>query len=146
MAAAIWGKAWERSVVQFHSDNQAVVTSGYSRHPRVQHLLRCLFFITAMFDVSVQAVHVPGLENGGADAISRNNIPLLLLLHPQASPVPTHLPQELVRILVVDQPDWTSPAWRGLFRNCFQRDWPTPLGRHTGRVALDTSPSVQTKG
>lgn len=38
------------------------------------HFLRCLFFIRARFHLDVWAVHVPGMQNGLADTLSRNNI------------------------------------------------------------------------
>ena len=110
-------------MVHVHCDNQAVVdvvNSGYSKHQRVQHLLRCLFFITAHADIMLHAVHIPGAENGLADAISRNNLSSFLLRHPQADPTPTRLPGALVDMLVGSQPDWTSPDWSLLFRNFLQ--------------------------
>jgi hypothetical protein len=54
-----------------------VVNTGYSKHPRVQHLIHCLFFIVATFDLTAHAVHIPGVQNGGTDAISRNNLTIL---------------------------------------------------------------------
>jgi hypothetical protein len=77
MACAVWGREWEQSRVICHCDNQgvvALVNSGYSRVPQIMHLLRCLFFVRARFQVSLYAVHIPGRENTLADAISRNNI------------------------------------------------------------------------
>ena len=74
LACVVWGSDWQNGSVIFHSDNQAVVevvNSGYSKHSRVQHLLRCLFFIKAQAELVVRAVHIPGKENGVADAISR---------------------------------------------------------------------------
>ena len=56
-----------------HSDNLgavAVVNLGYSKVPKVMHLLRWLFFIRAHFNFSVQTVHVPGIQNGWADVTS----------------------------------------------------------------------------
>ena len=46
MAAAVWGKSWRRTLVQFWSDNQAVVavlSTRSAHHPQLMHLLRCLF-------------------------------------------------------------------------------------------------------
>lgn len=45
VAAAIYGKHWERKIVEFVIDNQAVVEivrSGYSREPHLMHLTRLL--------------------------------------------------------------------------------------------------------
>ena len=77
LACATWGPSWQGSMMVVHSDNLgaiAVVNSGYSKVPKVMHLLRCLFFIRAHFNISVRAVYVPGAQNGWADAISRNRL------------------------------------------------------------------------
>ena len=50
MACVIWGPRWRQSAVTAQCDNEgavAVVNSGYSRVPRIMHLLRCLFFLSA---------------------------------------------------------------------------------------------------
>ena len=90
IASAVWGHEWQGSVVKLHSDNMAVVevvNTGYSKHPRVQYLLHCLFYIVQ--HLTVWYMHIPGVENGGADAISRNNnsfkcIPKPTLHRPQS--------------------------------------------------------------
>ena len=145
MACAIWGREWQQLVVCIHCDNMAVVdvvNSGYSKHPQVQHLLRCLFFITATFGIMIHAVHILGVDNEGADAISRNNMHKFFRLHPQASPSPTPLPQDLVDLLIKIQPEWTSPTWRKLFKGSLQLVWRNPQGRLTSLGATATCPSV----
>jgi len=67
-------RSWRGPAVTFHCKNMgliAVINSSYSRVPQIMHLLRCLFFIRAFFQISVWAVHVPGQHNAMADAISR---------------------------------------------------------------------------
>ena len=39
-------------------------------------MLWCLFFLEAEYDASLLAVHVPAVENGATNSISRNNLPL----------------------------------------------------------------------
>ena len=39
----------------------------------MMHLLRTLWFFVAHFDVSINIEHVPGIHNGAADTLSRNN-------------------------------------------------------------------------
>ncbi len=76
-ALAIWGVYWKDSAVTVYCDNTgavAAVNSGYSKIPRIMHLLRCLFFIRARFRVDLIAMHVPGVLNHLADAISRDNV------------------------------------------------------------------------
>ena len=123
IACVIWGPRWRHSVVTAHCDNEgavAVINAGYSRVPRIMHLLRCLFFIRAHFEISLGAVHVPGFQNTWADAISRDNIQYFLLQVPGAARGQRKVPDELVHLLVDQQPDWTSPTWTQLFRNSLQ--------------------------
>ena len=80
LACAIWGRDLANSSVVVHCDNLgtvALVKSGYSRVSQIMQLLRCLFFIRAYYQIDLWAVYVPGVENTLADAISRNNLPLL---------------------------------------------------------------------
>lgn len=87
LACAVWGPNWQGSRVVVHCNNTgalAVVNTGYSKVPQIMHLLRCLFFIQAFFHLSVWAVHVPGMENGWADAISCNHLPLFFSQVPGA--------------------------------------------------------------
>ena len=73
LSRVIWGAALRGQRVTVHCDNAgavAVVNSGYSRVHGITHLLRCLFFIRAHYEFLVQAVHVEGVNNVWADAIS----------------------------------------------------------------------------
>ena len=122
LACSVWGPSWRGSAVTFHCDNMgavAVVNSGYSRVPQIMHLLRCLFFIRAFFQISVWAVHVPGQQNCTADAISRNNLAYLFSQVPEAASRRTAVPTDLRDLLVERQLDWTSPVWTQLFKSCF---------------------------
>ena len=105
-----------------HSDNLgavAVVNSGYSKVPKVMHLLRCLFFIRTHFNISVRAVYVPGGQNGWADAISHNQLSDFVAQVPGAIGRCQPIPPSLLGLLVEQQPDWTSEAWTQLFGRCF---------------------------
>ena len=49
-----------------HVDNEAavlVLNSGHSKESQIMHLVRCLFFILAHFQLRVRARHIPGVEN-----------------------------------------------------------------------------------
>jgi len=75
LACVVWGDCWREKVVQVHCYNLgvvALVNSGYSKVPQIMHLLRCLFFVRAHFQMEVTAVHVLGVENTLADTISHN--------------------------------------------------------------------------
>ena len=122
IACALWGRHWRNQFVKFHCDNLgvvALVNSGCSKIPQLMHLLRCLFFIRAHFQLAVSAVHVPGIENTLADAISRNQLHILFAQVPEAMCRRVEIPPNLLSLLVEDQPDWTSPTWVRLFSSCF---------------------------
>lgn len=84
------------------------------------HLVRCLFFIAAMWDILLVACHIPGSCNLVADAISRDNLSVLFLKVPRAQRQPTPVPRPQVELLITVQPDWTSENWRRLFKNSLQ--------------------------
>ena len=91
VAAAIWGRTWQRTRINFHSDNTAVVAVLHkrsSRHPPLMHLLRCLYFYAAYYKFEFVAHHVPGASNTAADAISRNNLSLFMLTLTPPYPAP----------------------------------------------------------
>ena len=75
------------------------------------HMLRCLFFLEAKFEVLLTAIHVPGVDNGPADAICRNNLDVFFGLVPQAHQVACQIPVGLVDQLVI-QGYWTSEDWK----------------------------------
>ena len=113
IATAVWGHVWRSRTVLCHCDNQAVVSSvrgGYCRDPYMAQMLRCLFYLEAKFDLTWSAVHVPGVENGPADSLSRNKMSSFFDLIPQAQANPSHVPEELVNRLVVKE-NWTSDIW-----------------------------------
>ena len=85
------------------------------------HLLRCLFFIQARLDIQIKTVHIPGVENIIADAISRDNLSVLYSQVPNVDRSPRLIPPPLLDLLVERQPDWTSQEWAGLFASCFQK-------------------------
>ena len=71
------------------------------------HMLHCLFFLEARFNLSLSEVHVPGVENKLADAISHNNLGYFFDLFPQAQKQACQPPSALVDHLV-SQEHWTS--------------------------------------
>lgn len=64
MTPALWGHKWQGMVVQFVSDNKAVVVavlnSGYTGDGVLMHLLRCSFLIAASFRFWYSACHILG--------------------------------------------------------------------------------------
>ena len=77
ISVAIWGNQWCSSNVLVQSDNMAVVSaisSGSAKDTSLMHLLRCLHFFLAHFDITLTAKHLPGIQNTAADALSRDNL------------------------------------------------------------------------
>ena len=125
VAATLWGSHWQGRTIQCRTDNAAVVAivnSGRSKKSAIaMHLMRTLFFVMARFDLAITAAHVPGRENVAADALSRDKLPLFRTQVPNAAKKPAAVPQELLELLILRQPDWTSADWRSLFASIFQR-------------------------
>ena len=115
LAVAIWGKKWAGSHVLARCDNTAVVEilkSRTSRHAKIMHLVRCLHFLTAIWDINLRAEHIAGVLNTASDAISRNLMQVFRTVAPQADSSPAPVPASLWEMLVTEQPDWTSSGWR----------------------------------
>ena len=126
LGCAVWGQGTcsncprlcclgpaKRSTV-FQCDNHGLVQAinkGSSRDLMVMHLLRCIWFFTAFFDMQIMAIHIPGAENNSADMLSRNQATQFLRRHPQASRLPTLLPPPLLHIVSPLKPDWTSSSF-----------------------------------
>jgi len=68
------------------------------------HLMRCLAYIQARWQVSVVAEHIPGIHNNLADALSRDKLSTFHSLFPQANSQPTPIPEA---IMDLTRPDWT---------------------------------------
>ena len=94
-ACRTWGHNWPRERIRIHCDNQAVVDcvrSGTSRAPPVMHLLRTLFWVCALLNFNISVVHVAGISNPIADALSRSRVQEFRRLAPQARHSPDTLP------------------------------------------------------
>ncbi len=121
-ALAIWGGYWKDSAVTVYCDNMgavAAINSGYSKVPRIMYLLRCLFFIRARCRVDLIVSHIPGALNTLADAISRDNMSLVISQVPAASQAQYRLHPTMVSLLLDQRLDWLAPAWRESFEACF---------------------------
>ena len=77
LAAHVWGPGWYRRRIMFQVDNESVVhilNSRTSPDTNIMHLLCCLLKAAACFGFTFAAIHVPGRNNGIADALSRFNL------------------------------------------------------------------------
>ncbi len=107
LAAAVWGRSWKGATIRCKCDNTAVVAivnSGRSKMDRAMHLMRCLSFFLAWWDVSFVCEHIPGVDNGAADALSRDSLSLFQnLVEAARDPTPIH--DGLLQCLVDRTPD-----------------------------------------
>ena len=114
MAAATWGPLWAvTSRVRFHCDNQSVVhdiQSRTSRHPHMMHLLRCLVFLEARYQLKFSCVHIPGICNDQADDLSRDRLSSFLHKVPEASHSPIPVSQQLIDLVMDTSSTWLSPT------------------------------------
>ncbi len=120
LAAALWGHSWRGTTVCCKCDNAAVVAivnSGRSKVDRVMHLMRCLSFLLARWNMSFVCEHIPGVDNGAADALSRDSLSLFQELVPEAARDPTPIHEGLLQCLVEGTPDWTQVDWIAMFRS-----------------------------
>ena len=103
LAAAIWGSEWEAQNVTSLCDNAAIVTilrSGDSKNLEVMHLMRCLAFLKAKFQLALFSADICGKKNL-ADALSRNDSEYFLAHYPQTGQKPTSLPPKLLDLTIV---------------------------------------------
>ena len=120
IAALMWGQEWKGLVVRARCDNTAVVAivnSGSSRNPQAMHLRRCLAFLAAKGDFKLKAVHIRGVENVAADALSRNNCHLFRSCCPQADETGTAVSPDILDAVLLQEPDWLARSWTELWRS-----------------------------
>ena len=118
-ACAVWGQLWRNKRIRVYCDNEAAVAnlnSGRSKEPWSMHMIRCLFFIKAIYGLELEVLHLPGKMNTLAEALSRNNFAYFCSQVPGARRY--QVPAQVLNLLVLERPDWTSVA---LFANYFQR-------------------------
>ena len=101
VACAVWGS------LRCLCNNAAVVAivrSGSSRDPCVMHLMRCLFFFVAHYQLVLAPAHIPGKQNEAADHLSRDALSSAGPGREGASN-----PARMAA-LVTQQQDWTSES------------------------------------
>ena len=128
LAVGIWGKLWQHKHVCVHTDNMAVVEvikAKDSKVPLMMHLLRCLHFLCARWDIVILAKHVKGSLNTAADALSWNSLQVLRSVAPSAHVNPTPIPTPLWQLLVSERPDWLSPNWKHKLTDFYYMESPS---------------------
>ena len=74
VALKVWSNLWSDKKVKFFSDNLAVVEvlkSGKTKDPFLAICARNIWLITAIFNIEIIVVYVPGCDNHIADLLSR---------------------------------------------------------------------------
>lgn len=94
-------------------DNIAAVSIVRSTYSREAHLMHLPQFFASFHGFWFTAEQVPGVDNGLADAISRNNEGLFLSQVPRVARHPTSIPASLVELVAADIA-WTSTTWTKL--------------------------------
>ena len=92
ITAATFGQRWRGRKILFNCDCQSMVDAwrrGDSTQPHISQLIRTLLFIAATNDFNMNIVHIPGVENVGADLLSRGQIRLFLDSPGPHDPLPT---------------------------------------------------------
>ena len=137
VAAASWGDSWHGKFIQFNSDNSAVVemlNKRYSSKVMLMHLLRCLVFFAAKYSFWFCAQHVPGVNNGRADALPRGEVERFRFYSPQGiNKNPTRVAQEVNEVILDPKGDWVSELWtlqfRGISMRAYQQRQGEPMHR-----------------
>ncbi len=91
-AAATWGSQWSGRKILFRTDCQPNVDAwrrGDSSQPQISNLIRTLLFIAATHNFNMNIVHIAGVDNVGADLLSRGQVQLFLASPGQHDPSPT---------------------------------------------------------
>ena len=79
------------------------------------------FLHQASVSIKLWSVHIPGIENTLADAISRNNLCLLYSQVPESIRQQTLIPPQIITLLLDQHLDWTLVNWTQQFSGCFGR-------------------------
>ena len=77
MSCTTWGDVLRKKRILFHCDNLAVVhiiQNGVCKNSDLMTLVRTLFYICTKYNIECSAVHVVGVLNQAADALSRGHL------------------------------------------------------------------------
>lgn len=95
LATEAWGDSLRNKVINFHTDNAALVAilnKMSSKHQLTMILVRRLVFTSLSYNFLFRAHHIPGYKNTQADALSRFQVALFKRLHPSADQTPSKFP------------------------------------------------------
>ena len=87
--------------------------------PRISEMQQLEYTVKGFRKLSGDKAHLPGKMNILADALSRNEFAYFYSQVPGAHRY--QVPAQVLNLLVLERPDWTSVAWTQLFTNFFQQ-------------------------
>ena len=102
LAALVWGLRWGKKRLLFFCDNEAAVqtiNSGTAKCPHMASLMKTLVLQSMKCNFFIRAEHIPGISNGIADSLSRNQLQRFRTLAPHADLHPTLIPEEVYNSL-----------------------------------------------
>ena len=109
LAVELWHSRLAHQSIIFHCDNSAVchiINSHSSKDPVIMTLVRRLVVSSMKYDILFHAIHVPGLLNPLADALSRQDIAKARQLAPALAAVATCVPPSLQPDSILELKSW----------------------------------------
>ena len=95
LSIKIWGIQLANNCITFHTDNQAL-SEVINKKTTVLVLLRALVLSCLQNNILFKAVHLPGVHNTKADALSRLQVTKFKSLSKDMAPEPTAVPPQLL--------------------------------------------------
>ncbi len=102
ISCLLWGKFWSRKRILFYCDNEAavnIINKGRSSIPLINRFVRRITWASVLGNFIIKAVHIPGLDNKVADALSRFDFQKFRKLCPEATPSSLPCPSFLQTVL-----------------------------------------------
>ena len=109
LAVELWSRRLAHSSIIFHCDNLAVchvINSHSSKDPIIMTLIRRLVVSSMKYNIIFRAVHVPGLLNPLADALSRQEMGKARELAPTLAAAATEVPPFLRPDVILKPKSW----------------------------------------
>jgi len=102
LALWIWSPELRNKKVSFYIDNQALVSiinKRTSKDKKIMKLIRSLVFLTMDNSIQFKALHIEGVKNNIADAISRFQMLRFRKLAPSADELPAGIPEQFMTVI-----------------------------------------------
>ena len=117
----VWNPCLSKHHINFHCDNANLIIAinkGSSKDKLVMHLLRCLSFFVAHFDIYITASYLPGAINVTANHLSRGRFNKAFQVTPTCtlSCRPSTIPHTAFQLVSPRRLNWTSPYFSELFQ------------------------------